>query len=51
MGFRDWISHQLWSQHQEGLSNASLDSALATLRGIATFDSPTEEVYLRVETN
>ena len=48
MGFRDWISHQLWSQHQEGLSNASLDSALATLRGIATFDSPTEEVYLRV---
>ena len=48
MGFRDWISHQLWSQHQEGLSNASLDSALSTLRGIATFDSPTEEVYLRV---
>ena len=48
MGFRDWISHQLWSQHREGLSNASLDSALTTLRGIATFDSPTEEVYLRV---
>ena len=48
MGFRDWISHQLWSQHREGLSNASLDSALATLRGIATFDSPIEEVYLRV---
>ena len=46
--FRDWISHQLWSQHREGLSNASLDSALTTLRGIATFDSPTEEVYLRV---
>ena len=48
MGFRDWISHQLWSQHREGLSNASFDSALTTLRGIATFDSPTEEVYLRV---
>ena len=48
MGFRDWISQQLWSQHREGLSNASFDSALTTLRGIATFDSPTEEVYLRV---
>ena len=48
MGFRDWISQQLWSQHREGLSNASFDSALTTLRGIATFDSQTEEVYLRV---
>ncbi|SVC97432.1 uncharacterized protein METZ01_LOCUS350286, partial [marine metagenome] len=48
MGFRDWIAHQLWSQYRDGLSKTSYESALITLRGIATYECPSEEVYLRV---
>ena len=48
IGFKDWIAHQLWSQYRDGLSKASYESALITLRGIATYECPSEEVYLRV---
>jgi len=48
LGFRDWISRELWLQHRDGLSKNSFESALVTLRGIATYDCPSEEVYLRV---
>jgi len=47
-GFRDWIARQLWLKYRNGLSRNSLESALITLRGIAIYDCPTEEVYLRV---
>ena len=48
IGFKDWIAHQLWSQYRDGLSKTSYESALITLRGIATYECPSEEVYLRV---
>jgi hypothetical protein len=47
-GFKDWIALKLWFLHREGLFKTSFESALTTLRGIATYDCPSEEVYLRV---
>ena len=51
IGFKDWISHQLWIRHKQGLNSMSYKSAIIALRGMAVYEGITQEVYLRVAQN
>jgi len=46
--FADWLSARFWKEHGKGASRTAIQTALATLAGIARFDGPELPVHTRI---
>lgn len=46
--FKEWLSMRYWKEHKASLNKNTLNEILATIKGIALFESPQWSIFMRV---